>query len=425
MALFRYQPKSRFLRQVITLSSGTAVAQAIAVGLLPVLTRLYTPQDFGVFTLYFSITSLLYVFGSLRYESMILLPRSHRAAAQLVRLVFFISIIVALISLLVVLLFRHSIAAYMGSPSVAPWLFFLPVSLFFSANYQALRYWMMRLQNFAIVSRGMIAKTGTNYTSAACLKMADAPLSVGGGLIVSAVFSDIINAAWLFWGCRKRDRVLFERVRAGRVLAMGRRHGAMAATLTLSHGVGALNSRLPSFMISAFFGSTSLGFFGVAERLAVAPSLLIASAIGDVYRQRASVLYQATGRFDRLMLKTLMMTSALAFIPYSIGILYGSDIFRILLGGQWEEAGRYASIIMISGFFAFVITPIDKGAIIVGARKYIIIWHVLRLVLKMILWGTLLLMPISIYQVLWTLVVIRISLYLLDLVMEYKYACGM
>ncbi len=424
MFSYRNILQSPFLKHVATLSSGTAIAQAIAIGLLPVLTRLYSPEDFGVLTLYISIASLFFIFGSLRYEVMIMLPRSHKSAAQLVRLVFFISIIASFISLLLVVFFRHQIATFFGNPEVAPWLFFLPVSLFFQANYQALRYWTMRLKKFGVVSQGMVIKTSTNFAAATAIKVADVPLITGGGLVVGAILSDIVNAAWLFFRCRKRDRVLFERVRKNRLANVAKRHGSMAATLTISHGIAVVNSRLPSFMISGFFGSAPLGFFGVAERIASAPSQLVASAIGDVYRQRASVLYRETGRFDQLMIKTLIMTFSLAIIPYAIGIAFAPDIFRIALGAEWEEAGRYASIIMVSGFFAFVITPIDKGAIIVNAKRYIFIWHILRLVAKLLLLLILVYIGLSIYQLLWSIVIIRVALYLFDLVMEYKYASG-
>ena len=89
MATYQALMQSRFLQQVFALGSGTAISQAIALGLLPVLTRLYSPEDFGILTLYISVASLLYIFGSMRYEAMVMLPHSNRAAAQLVQLVFF------------------------------------------------------------------------------------------------------------------------------------------------------------------------------------------------------------------------------------------------------------------------------------------------------------------------------------------------
>jgi len=422
MFSFKNLLRSSFLKHAMVLGSGTAIAQAIAIGFLPVLTRLFTPEDFGVLTLYISIVSLLFIFSTFRYEIMIMLPHSNKAAAQIVRLIFFISLTTSLLSFVAVLFFGNQIAKILGNPDVAPWLYFLPISLFFQANYQALRYWFMRLQKFGTVSQGVVIKASTNLISASSIKLSAAPLPAAGGLVIGTILADILSAFWLFFKCSDKRELYFLRTNKTRLAVMTKRHRSMAATLTFSHGIAVVNSRLPVFMISAFFGSAALGYFGLAERIANAPSQLIAGAIGDVYRQRASVLYRETGRFDKLMLKTLLMTFMMAIIPYTIGILFAPDIFRIAFGAEWEEAGRYASIIMIGGFFAFVITPIDKGAIIVGAKTYILTWHILRLTAKLLTLGALFLLGFSIYELLWIIVIIRISLYLFDLGMEYNYA---
>lgn len=406
------------------LSSGTAIAQGIAFGFLPVLTRLYAPEDFGVLSLYLSIVGICNIFGSMRYEAMIILPRADRDAAQLVRLVFLISITAAGFFFVIVLFFREQIAVFFGNPDVAPWLFFIPVSIFFYSNCQALRYWAMRLQKFGLVSQGLIVKTTVNYLSATGIKFAGIPLQNGGGLVIGTLLSNIVNYFWLFLVCSKKDSISLKNKDKKRLVGMAKNYRPMAVILTVSHGIATLNAHVPVFMVSSFFGSAVLGMFSISERIASAPSQLIANAIGDVYRQRAAVLFNEKGHFERLMIKTLVMTSILAIVPYSMGVIFAPDIFKMVLGPEWEEAGRYASIVMIGGFFSFVISPIDKGAIIVGAKKYIFTWHMLRLAGNIILLAGLFFFSFSVYQLLWGLVALQVSLYLLDIVIEYKYARG-
>jgi len=43
--------KSEFAKNVLTLMTGTTIAQAIPIAISPILTRIYTPEDFGVFAL--------------------------------------------------------------------------------------------------------------------------------------------------------------------------------------------------------------------------------------------------------------------------------------------------------------------------------------------------------------------------------------
>ena len=112
--------------------------------------------------------------------------------------------------------------------------------------------------------------------------------------------------------------------------------------------------------------------------------MLFANDVGDVYRQRATVEYRENGRFDKLMLKTMLGVIAIAIIPYSIGILFAPEIFNFALGSEWEQAGKYASIILIGSFFGFITTPFDKASVIVGAHGFILVFNIMRLMLHVI-----------------------------------------
>src|SRR5262245_29143914 len=150
--LWRMAFDSRFVRDVLLLSGGTGIAQLIALTILPVLTRLYSPKDFGVLTLYISIVTLLSVFTSFDYERMIMLSRSHRSASQLVWLVLAISAGTAGVALVIIAVFRHKIADLLGAPDVVDWLLAVPALLVCASGYRALSYWKMRLRQFAVVS---------------------------------------------------------------------------------------------------------------------------------------------------------------------------------------------------------------------------------------------------------------------------------
>src|SRR5262245_27106208 len=118
-SLWRMGLNSGFVRDVLLLSGGTGISQLIALTILPLLTRLYSPKDFGVLTLYISIVTLLSVFTSLDYERMIMLSRSHRSASQLVWLILAISTGAAGVALVIIALFRHKITDLLGAPAVA------------------------------------------------------------------------------------------------------------------------------------------------------------------------------------------------------------------------------------------------------------------------------------------------------------------
>ena len=52
-------PKSEFSRNVLKVMTGTTFAQALPILVAPVLTRLYSPEEFGVFYLFAALVSIL------------------------------------------------------------------------------------------------------------------------------------------------------------------------------------------------------------------------------------------------------------------------------------------------------------------------------------------------------------------------------
>jgi O-antigen/teichoic acid export membrane protein len=83
----KLKPKSEFSRNVLTLMTGTTIAQAIPIAISPILTRIYTPEDFGVFALYMAIAAIISVVSTGRYEMAIMLPKRNEDVNAIVKLI--------------------------------------------------------------------------------------------------------------------------------------------------------------------------------------------------------------------------------------------------------------------------------------------------------------------------------------------------
>src|SRR6056297_1550383 len=103
--------KSEFFRNVATLMTGSTIAQLIALAIYPILTDIYTPDEFGLFSLYMGIIAITGIISTGRYQLAILMPTSNRQAMQLAALGLALAVVVSIVLLIVVALFRHQIAA--------------------------------------------------------------------------------------------------------------------------------------------------------------------------------------------------------------------------------------------------------------------------------------------------------------------------
>lgn len=153
------KPKSEFGRNVLTLMTGTTIAQAIPIAISPILTRIYTPEDFGVFALYISISTIFAVIVTGRYELAIMLPKKNKDAVLLVQLSIMITLFIAITTLIIVIFFNVEITQLLGNPSISKWLYFIPLSICLTGFYQSLHYWNNRKKKYNNLVLSRISKS--------------------------------------------------------------------------------------------------------------------------------------------------------------------------------------------------------------------------------------------------------------------------
>lgn len=417
--------QSDFARHVLKLGGGNTLAQLMLLASGPFLARLYAPEAFGIFAIYIAIFAILTLFATLQYEAALMLPRYHRQAACLLLFIAIYCPTAALAMGVPLIIFREPLAHLLGVPDLAVWLWLLPLSIMLVGWYQALRYWTMRREAFGDVAQNAVIRTAVGASGALAMGVwPPFPQAPEAGLILSHIIGETLGNLFLAYQVFKRDRRLMVWPGWRRLLALARRWRHFALTLVPSQGIAMCYGHLPVVAISWLFGPVAAGLYAWAERFAVAPALLVAAAIGDVFRQRATVAYHQNGRFDRLMRQTLAVTIALAVPAYVIGIMITPFLFGWLFGSAWQEAGVLAQILMVGGLVSFAVTPVDKATIICEKTGFIFFWQLSRFLLKLISIGLVAVFEGSLYTLIWLIVLARILLYLIDLAYCYHLAKG-
>ena len=165
-------PRNKLARGVSVLSGGNAIGQIITVLAAPLLTRLYTPGEFGVAALYISITLVLGVVLSLKYEVAIALPESDKEALVLVKLCLCIVVLMAVIFTCITLIYKDSVAALFKTPELANHLLFLPISVLLLGSFDVFKSWCIRKREFVSVGKARVSQV----VSSVLVQLAGAPL---------------------------------------------------------------------------------------------------------------------------------------------------------------------------------------------------------------------------------------------------------
>ena len=178
--------KSDFVKNVLTLMTGTTIAQAIPIAVTPILTRIYTPDDFGVFALFLAITAIAGAIANGQYEQSILLPKSDDDAINLVVLGVVIATVFSLLLLVIVLFFNTNIANLLGNKELENWLFLVPLSTLLVGIYNSLNFFNIRKKEFKNVSISLVSRSiGLSLSQVIIGLIALGPI----GLIIGQIIS--------------------------------------------------------------------------------------------------------------------------------------------------------------------------------------------------------------------------------------------
>jgi len=137
------------------------------------------------------------------------------------------------------------------------------------------------------------------------------------------------------------------------------------------------------------------------------------------------VRYRETGEFRQIYLKTLSHSIKIAVIPFVALLSIAPELFAFVFGEPWRLAGEYARILAVASFFQFIFTPIDKGALIVGATRYIFFWHLARLVGLIVIAISTSWLALTVETVLVMLVLVNVLLYSVEGIIGYRCSTGL
>lgn len=375
-------PASSFVKNVITLVTGTTFSQALLILVAPILTRLYNPVDFGVFTLYSSILGILAVVACCRYELAIVLPKKDEDAANVLVLSIFICFIMAVLTLFLVAFFRIQIARVFGANELATWLWFMPISLIAAGLFQAFNYWSTRYKQF----RRLAIRQITQSTVTAATQIGTAalyPAASAGGLICGSIVGQVIATGRLVWQIVREDgNIIFNAVHRNRLLCMLNRYKEFPLYSSWAILLNTFSTMLPALLLGYFFNPIVVGFYALGQRVLNMPMSLVGSSLAQVFYPEASEKSRL-GSLDQITFNLFKRLVSIGVVPILLLTIVAPDLFGIVFGNQWVVAGEYVRWLSIWIFFQFVSSPLATVYMILEKQKEFLFFNSLLLLTRL------------------------------------------
>jgi O-antigen/teichoic acid export membrane protein len=345
--------KSDFFRNVATLSVGTAFAQAIPLLISPLLTRLYTPDDFGELTLFTSFTALFVVVASLRYEIAILLPDKDEDALLLTRLSGKIATWVAM-GLVIALPCWYLASKYFSPGSFHTIYWLVPASVLLMAANQIQVSWLSRKRNYRNMAKSRFSQAAASGAFTLLFGVLGFGFwGLGAGTVIGQLTTVLVS--YRASGKAIYHKILSTPFKTFKPIAQRYqnfpRYNAPHAL------IDSITNNGINFFIDFLLGSIVTGFYGFTFRLLKAPSLLISGAVYQVFYQRAVEMHNKRESIRPQLLRVYIQLFLLAVVPFGTLFFVGPDLFAYIFGEKWRAAGELSAIIAPWLLLNFVMLP--------------------------------------------------------------------
>lgn len=347
---------SKFGRHVAIITGGTVIGRTITALASPLLSRIYTPSDFGVLSVFFSTTTMLVIIGAFNYEAAIPLPKEDEAGLGVLAVSFGVLALNTLICGLIVLLFGSWVAHLLGAASLWRYLWLLPVGLLGGGTFFVLNSWAIRVQEFKSLAKRRITQSALQVlVQLAAPLFARGPIGLllgdcagraGGSLALLADTREYIKI--------RRLHLSWNRIMEGAIRY--KRFPIFGMTSVLLHT--ALTA-LPALLLARLFGLQEAGWFGMVNQILGIAVGLIGLGVAQVFLSNAAQLAHTSPRGLRsLFLKTSRIALLAGVPPIALVLFAGPRLFGIIFGTQWMEAGVYGQLLALPFLVMLAVGPV-------------------------------------------------------------------
>ncbi len=369
--------RGSFLRNVTTLSSGSAIGNVILLLSMPVISRIYEPDAFGVFSLFLSLFSIVSVFATLNLQVALPLPKRegtaiNLAAASTCFLVFFSALLA-----LSLVLFSVSGLQVSWIEQADSFLVWLPVAVLSAGLNVILYYLLLRRQRYGRLAAVKVGQSSTMAGSQVLLGLA---VGTANGLVLGHILSQAVGAVAFFIAWMKECRQYLRMISLRRMRRVTGIYRDFISRYTPGYLVSTLSVTVPPIFFASNYSIAIAGGYAFANRsIRGGLSLIVQSVTRVAYIE--CVELEKKKEFVRLrqfFVKLCAQLTAIGAIPFSILFFFGENIFALVFGESWREAGRL-SVMLVPSLYAFLVLDHSLQILVIMKRQTTkLLWELFR-----------------------------------------------
>ncbi|MGR5515786.1 oligosaccharide flippase family protein [Vibrio harveyi] len=360
---------SSVIKKISVLVSGSVLSQILTIAVLPLLTRMYTPEDFALLAKVTTLSLLISIVLTLRLEVSIVLPRSNLVSRKIHSVVslfvVFTSTFIFVISIPIVEFF----GVFHQALIVAAFLSIINITINNSirmSNYRKIA----KIKLFQVIS--------TIFFQVVFFTVFEFELGLVWGYILGVFLTSLIFYDYdFFMGFPKLNFIIY-------TLNRYRDFPLYNASQAL---VNSFSGNLLIFSIGSLFSNSILGQYSIANRAIQTPMSILSSSIKQVLFKHISDTKNNRSPVYKNLMKQTCTSALVPIIPFFVYYLYSVEIITFVFGEQWALAGELSCYLLFWFYFVFVSTPVTAAIQVYGLQKSFLIYEVLVALIRMLFFG--------------------------------------
>lgn len=350
-----------FVRNVVTVATGTAASQVVALAFAPLITRLYGPEIFGLQGIFTSVVGLLTTVAAMSYPIAIVLPRCDADAISLAKLSLLIAVGVCLLTTLVLAIFGTQILHLLNAEAIAEFIYLVPLAMFIGVLGNVLTQWLIRKKAFGVIARyGVFTKFLISSTKAGLGFIHPSAL----GLILTNTLGTLFSSHLIYIGWRRQTRNRTHNTdtesptqASASLHTLAHKHCDFPLLRTPQNLINAFSQSLPVLLLAAYFGPSASGQYSIAIAVLGVPIGLIGGSVMAVFYPRINEAIHNGENVRTLIIKATAAMAATGALPFLAVIVAGPWLFEFVFGTGWRTAGEYSQWLSLWLFLQYINKP--------------------------------------------------------------------
>ncbi|MCE9664977.1 oligosaccharide flippase family protein [Halomonas sp. M5N1S17] len=366
-------------RNMAVLALGTGSAKLIGLAAIPILTRLYTPEHFGVLSVFTALVMILAPVVTLRYVMAIPLPNSDRLAMNLLSLCLVLIVVGTAGLTLLIWALGPWLLPLVSMEALEPYWWLIALGILGTSLYELLTLWATRKKAFKPMARtqvwqvtlGSVVKIGLGLLAVKPLGLLIGQVVQQGGGVVSLT-------RYFLDSFRQHSRA----VSWPRMRFLSLRYLDLPKYRLPSQFLMVFATQAPLLFSAALFGAETTGQLGLALMALGLPIQLFGHTTGKAYFAEISQLgKQQPEKIRRLTVTVIKRLFLLSLAPCVVLLMGGPLLFTLAFGEQWQQAGVFASILSVYLLFQFISSPLVNALTVFDKQKLFLSINLIRTVI--------------------------------------------